>query len=134
VVAIALALLVTLALTPAARADGAKITEEKRIGPREVELTISTPAFTQPTHVDIDLPTGYGADPTRRWPVTYFLPGTTNPYRTFNDLVDGLKLTESYPSLVVSPGGDAGYWSDWYNNGAFGAPMYETFVVDQLIR
>jgi S-formylglutathione hydrolase FrmB len=133
-VAIALALLVALALAPAARAAAAvKITEEKRVGPREVELTISTPAFTAPTHVDVDLPAGYGANPTRRWPVTYFLPGTTNPYRTFNDLVGGLKLTESYPSLVVSPGGDAGYWSDWYNSGAFGPPMYETFVIDQLI-
>ncbi len=42
-------------------------------------------------------------------------------------------MTESYPSIVVSPGGDGGYWSDWYNNGAFGPPMYETYVIDQLI-
>jgi hypothetical protein len=76
-VVIALALFASLA--PAARAGGVKITEEKRIGPREVELTISTPAFTAATHVDVDLPTGYGADLTRRRPVTYFLPGDDEP-------------------------------------------------------
>ncbi|MEA2170091.1 MAG: hypothetical protein QOF76_3391, partial [Solirubrobacteraceae bacterium] len=43
------------------------------------------------------------------------------------------QLTEDYPSIIVSPRGDSGYWSDWYNGGAFGPPMYETFVIDQLI-
>ncbi len=56
-----------------------------------------------------------------------------NTYRSFNDVVDGVKLTQSFPSIVVSPNGDSGYWSDWYNGGALGPPMYETYVIDQLI-
>ena len=118
---------------PAAAAGDVRITEDKQIAPRVVELTISTPAFTTPTHVLIDLPVGYDADPDRRWPVTYVLAGTMNTYKTFNSFVDGVKLTESFPSIVVSPNGDSGYWSDWYNGGAFGPPMYETYVIDQLI-
>jgi S-formylglutathione hydrolase FrmB len=116
-----------------AQASGARITSEERLGPRVIELTIDTPAFTTPTKVDVDLPVGYDEDAGRRWPVTYFLAGTMNTYSTFNDFVDGVSLTESFPSIVVSPNGDSGYWSDWYNAGAFGPPMYETYVIDQLI-
>src|SRR4029077_20611416 len=90
-------------------------------------------AFTEPTKVDVDLPIGYADKPHRRWPVTYFTAGTMNNYNTFNNFVDGVKLLENYPSILVSPDGNSGYWSDWFNDGALGPPMYETFVIDQLI-
>jgi len=113
--------------------NAARITAEERIAPRVVELTISTPAFSTPTKVHVDLPTGYDDAPTRRWPVSYFLAGTQNTYKSFNNVVDGVELTKDYPSIVVSPNGDSGYWSDWYNDGAGGPPMYETYVIDQLL-
>src|SRR3954471_24727289 len=56
-----------------------------------------------------------------------------NTYRTFNSFVHGVKLAASFPSIVVSPNGDSGYWSDWFNNGLFGPPKYETYVIRQLI-
>jgi S-formylglutathione hydrolase FrmB len=118
---------------PLAHAGDVQIAAEKRIAPRVIELTISTPAFSAPTHVHVDLPVGYDSDPVRRWPVTYVLAGTMNTYKTFNDFVEGVRLTESYPSIVVSPNGDSGYWSDWFNGGALGPPMYETYVIEQLI-
>jgi S-formylglutathione hydrolase FrmB len=122
-----------LVVATGAQAGEATITAEKSLGPRVLELTISTPAFATPTHVDVDLPNGYATEPGRRWPVSYFLAGTQNTYKSFNSVVDGVGLTENYPSIVVSPNGDSGYWSDWYNGGAFGPPEYETYVVDQLI-
>src|SRR3954454_19625042 len=125
--------LLAFVLPGLAQANPAQITAEKQLGPRVVELTINTPAFAEPTKVQVDLPTGYDSDPDRRWPVTYVLAGTMNTYKTFNDFVGGVKLTEKYPSIIVSPNGDSGYWSDWYNGGAFGPPMYETYVIDQLI-
>jgi S-formylglutathione hydrolase FrmB len=130
---LALATATCFAPAASAHAAGARIISEQRVGPRVVELTISTPAFAAPTKVDVDLPAGYDAQPRRRWPVTYFLAGTMNTYRTFNTFVDGVGLTAKFPSILVSPNGDSGYWSDWYNGGAFGPPMYETYVVDQLI-
>jgi S-formylglutathione hydrolase FrmB len=117
----------------AAVANPAHITEEHRLAPRVIELTIETPAFAEPTHVDVDLPTGYEAEARRRWPVTYFLAGTSNTYKSFNSVVNGVELTKAYPSIVVSPNGNSGYWSDWWNSGAGGPPEYETYVVDQLI-
>lgn len=122
-----------LACASPADAGVARITANKRIAPRVIELTISTPAFTAPTHVDVDLPVGYDTEPGRRWPVSYFLAGTMNTYASFNDVVDGVELSKSFPAIIVSPNGDSGYWSDWYNGGAFGPPQYETYVIDQLI-
>lgn len=109
------------------------VTAETRTEPRVVELTISTPAFSTPTHVDVDVPVGYWTHEHRRWPVAYFLAGTMNTYASFNDVVDGVKLTRHFPAIIVSPNGDSGYWSDWYNSGAYGPPKYETFVIKQLI-
>jgi len=113
-------------------ANEARIIAERQIDTRVIELTISTPAFTAPTKVDVDLPMGYNDDPNRRWPVTYYLAGDTHHYGDFNTEYDGERLTRSFPSIVVSPNGNSGWWSDWYNFGAFGPPMYETYVVDQL--
>jgi S-formylglutathione hydrolase FrmB len=128
-----LAAALLLASAASADANAARITAKKRIAPRVVELTISTPAFTAPTHVDVDLPVGYDADRERRWPVAYFLAGTMNTYASFNAVVHGVELSKSFPAIIVSPNGDSGYWSDWYNGGAFGPPEYETYVIEQLI-
>jgi S-formylglutathione hydrolase FrmB len=110
-----------------------RVIDTKRLGPRVVELTIRTPAFTTPTKVDVDLPTGYRSHPHRRWPVTYFLAGIMNTYASLNSVVNGVKLTRHFPAIAVSPNGDSGWWSDWYNGGAFGSPQYETYVINQLI-
>jgi S-formylglutathione hydrolase FrmB len=125
--------LITGWLASAARANDARIIEERQVTGRVIELTIATPAFVAPTKVHVDLPVGYDADPSRRWPVTYFTAGTMNRYSTFNDFLGGEKLASAYPSIIVSPDANSAYWSDWYNGGAFGPPKYETFVIDQLI-
>ncbi|HVW81142.1 MAG TPA: alpha/beta hydrolase family protein [Mycobacteriales bacterium] len=123
----------TAAQAAAGKPAGARVIAEKRLGPRVIELTITTPAFNTPTHVDVDLPVGYRAHPDKRWPVAYFLAGILNNYASFNDVVDGLELTRTFPAISVSPNGDSGWWSDWYEKGKYGAPKYETFVIDQLI-
>ena len=125
--------LITMWFASAASANDAQIVAERELADRVVELTIATPAFAEPTKVEVVLPVGYGADPPRRWPVTYVMAGTMNSQSSFRTFLDGVKLAEAYPSIMVSPDANSGYWSDWYNDGAFGPPMYETFVIDQLI-
>jgi S-formylglutathione hydrolase FrmB len=58
--------------------ERARIIGERQVTGRAVELTIATPAFVAPTKVDVNLPAGYDASPSRRWPVTYFTAGTMN--------------------------------------------------------
>ena len=100
---------------------------------RLIELTVETPAFAEPTKVHVFLPAGYEAEPNRRWPVTYVLAGMQNNYNSFADFLNGEELTRDYPSIMVSPDGNSGFWSDWFNDGSGGPPMYETFVTGQLI-
>jgi S-formylglutathione hydrolase FrmB len=128
--------------------SGATIVGEQWLTQRTLQLMVATPSFTTPAPVEVTLPTGYSDDSTRRWPTTYYLIGTNGNETMFRTRYNGEALTTSYPSIVISPGGSAplppgtpstastgnvGYWSDWYNNGAGGPPMYETFVTQQLI-
>jgi S-formylglutathione hydrolase FrmB len=112
---------------------GAKIVGQQWLTQRTLQLTVASPSFSAPVQVEVMLPVGYSAEPTRRWPVTYFLGGTGDDQSTLRTAQNGEALTTSYQSIVVSPYGTGGYWSDWYNNGAGGPPKYETFVTQQLI-
>lgn len=116
-----------------ASAESVSIIDEQKVSDRLLELTVETPAFTAPAKVHVFLPTGYDAAPTKKWPVTYFLAGTQNRYNSLANFLDGENLTKDFPSIIVSPDGKSGYWSDWYNGGSLGAPQYETYVVDHLI-
>ncbi|WP_205696860.1 alpha/beta hydrolase family protein [Conexibacter sp. SYSU D00693] len=118
--------------TSSAWAD-AVVVAERRVSDRTIELTIRTDAFVAPTKVEVMFPVGYGDEPQRRWPVTYVTAGTSNRYTAFRRLLDGERLTQDYPSIVVAPDANAGYWSDWFNAGRGGPPKYETFVISQLI-
>ncbi len=116
-----------------ASADEAKVTGEKKESERLIDLTIETSAYSEPTNVHVYLPTGYDGNPNKRWPVTYSLAGMQNNYNSFAKILKGEEMTRDYPSIVVSPDGNSGFWSDWYNNGAGGPPMYESFVIGELI-
>ncbi|OJU94445.1 MAG: hypothetical protein BGO23_03315 [Solirubrobacterales bacterium 67-14] len=118
----------------AGSATAATVTDDVAKSDRLHELTVDTDAFTEPTKLHVFLPTGYDSDRGKRWPVTYALAGMQNNYNSFANILHGEELTSGYPSIVVSPDGNSGFWSDWYNAGAGGPPMYETFVIDQLIE
>ena len=116
----------------ASAASPARIVSERPLPDNGVELTISTPAFSAPTRVEVYLPAGYDADPTRRWPVTYYLHGAGGDQTRFHQWYGD--LIKNFPSILVSPdGGYVGFYSDWYNHGLGGPPMYETYDIDQLI-
>jgi S-formylglutathione hydrolase FrmB len=126
------ACLVSLALCRPAAANDAKIVGERAVDGPGIELTIATPAFTAPTKVQVFLPAGYDADPNRRWPVTYYLHGAQGDSARFHAWFGD--LIKDYPSIVVAPdGGPVGFYTDWYNAGAGGPPMYETYDTEQLI-
>ena len=113
---------------------GATIIGEQWLTQRTLELTVATPSFTTPVKVEVMLPNAYAATAENQdWPVTYYTHGTNGSQALFRTAYRGEELTASYPSIVVSPAGHSGYWSDWNNNGAGGPPMYETFVIEQLI-
>lgn len=62
------------------------------------------------------------------------LDGGSGAYTTWADVFDVETLTAPTDLLVVMPdaGADGGYYSDWWNGGKGGPPMWETFHLVEL--
>jgi S-formylglutathione hydrolase FrmB len=129
--ALTLVFLALLVIPASARAaNPAHITGERKLDNGAIELTIATPALSAPTRVQVFLPKGYDAG--GRWPVLYYLHGAQGDEARFfpwyGDLIAKL------PAILVAPaGGHVGFYTDWYNDGAFGPPRWETYGVKQLL-
>ncbi|MCT9623969.1 prolyl oligopeptidase family serine peptidase [Pseudarthrobacter equi] len=109
---------------------GAQIIGEQWLSDRTLQLTVATDAFSEPAPVEVVFPVGYDPAGTQNWPVTYHTHGTNGNETWFRTVYAGEELTASYPSIVVVPKGESGYWSDWFSNGP---RNYESFVMQQLI-
>jgi S-formylglutathione hydrolase FrmB len=126
-----LAFALVVSVAPAARADGLALDSAVRLGPRLLDFTLSTPALSEPTHVRVLLPRDYRGNKVR-YPVLYLLHGATGNYTSWTG--SALRQTKRLPLIVVTPdGGPAGFYSDWYNDGLGGPPMWETYHVGELI-
>jgi diacylglycerol O-acyltransferase/trehalose O-mycolyltransferase len=112
--------------------DGARIVDVATVDGRTRDLTIESPAVgTQ--RVRLLVPRGFATDTARRWPVLYLLHGATDSYVSWTRSTDVEQLTADRNIVVVMPeGGDHGYYSDWWNGGKGGPPMWETFHTVEL--
>ncbi|MFD7288176.1 alpha/beta hydrolase [Streptomyces sp. NPDC059863] len=104
----------------------------ERVSARTLNLRIDSPALGRTGNVAVLLPPGYDDAPDRRWPVLYLLHGCCgSPGSTGWGKADA--ITAHTPALVVIPeGGPAGFYSDWWNQGRYGAPAWETFHLDEV--
>src|SRR4051812_3553471 len=129
------ALLSALIAAPAAQAIAPpKLIKREQLDPRLQELTFSTPALASETHVRVLLPAGYKASAHRRYPVLYLLHGALDDYKSWTDKGAAEAITKSAPLIVVMPdAGQEGNYTNWYNDGAFGQPMWETWHIRQLL-
>jgi S-formylglutathione hydrolase FrmB len=126
-------------LAPAALGHGRgasdiRLVSAQPLDNRLTELTLRTPAITHDTGVRVLVPRGYAAHPNRRYPTLYLLHGSGGNETDWTEMGDAEKATAGYPMIVVMPDTDQnGYYSDWYNGGAFGPPEYETYDIRELI-
>ena len=112
--------------------DGARIVDVVQVNDRTRDLTIDSPAVGKQM-VRLLVPRGFDADASRRWPVLYLLHGATDSYVSWTRSTDVEAFTADMNLLVVMPeGGDHGYYSDWWNRGKGGPPMWETFHTIEL--
>ena len=134
--ALATAAVVALVVVPQAHAGAGAIdiTAKQRLGPRLVDLTMTTPALAEPVHARILLPSGYRAHPKRRYPVLLLLHGGFGSYVDWTESGDAEAITKGEPLITVMPeDGNGGWYADWYNGGAGGPPRWETYDVRQLL-
>jgi S-formylglutathione hydrolase FrmB len=95
---------------------------------------MSTPALPAPVHVRVLVPSGYDAQPGRRYPVLYLLHGAYDNYKSWTDKGAAEKITAGLDAIVVMPeGGNGGWYTDWYKGGRGGPPEWETFHIGELI-
>jgi diacylglycerol O-acyltransferase/trehalose O-mycolyltransferase len=112
--------------------DGASIVSVEMVDSRTRDLTIDSPAVgTQ--KVRLLVPARFDERASARWPVLYLLHGATDSFVSWTKLTDVEALTEPTDLLVAMPDGGAfGWYSDWWNGGRGGRPMWETFHLTEL--
>ncbi|MGW8988412.1 alpha/beta hydrolase [Streptomyces zhihengii] len=94
-------------------------------------LTVTSAEVAGPHRIRVFLPSGYAADPERRWPVTYFLHGGPG---TVDDAAAVPALRSDDMITVVPDGGRKGWYADWVmQNTALGAANWETFHLEQVV-
>ncbi len=117
-----------------AASDGAHVVAKQQIGPNIVDLTIQSPALGRTGQVRLITPIGWAqrqAD--QRWPVLYLLHGCCETYQSWTNQTDVEELPELRDVLVVMPeGGLTGWYSDWWNYGAYGPPQWERFHLQEV--
>ena len=106
----------------------------ERVDARLQDWTLRASALDGVTGVRILLPTGYGADPRRRYPVLYLLHGADSDYRSWTRYGDAEAITAHVPMIVVMPdGGTMGWYTDWYAGDKPVHPAWETYHVGELV-
>lgn len=118
--------------------------DSKRLSDRLLEVTFASPNLAPPlrnTKVRILLPEDYRQSG-RSYPVVYLLHGAGDRYPGWTEKEDGWPVTlEEFAAdkdvVVVMPDGgipdQPGWYGDWYNEGRFGPPEWETYHIAQLI-
>jgi hypothetical protein len=48
-------------------------------------------------------------------------------------MLDAQKVLAGLQAIVVSPDGETGWYADWYNNGAYGTPEWESYILDEAV-
>src|SRR5262245_35024588 len=117
---------------------GIHVESARQLDPRQLDVQVSTAALQRPVDVRILLPDGYADDRERRYPVLYLFHGTSGRPSDWINFGNAEQTTAGLPLIVVLPDagfdGDGGGWfTNWYNGGAGGQPMWETFHIDQVV-
>jgi S-formylglutathione hydrolase FrmB len=124
-------------------ADALHVVSKTEDGDRIVKYRVTTPSLskskTTTLRVNVLLPAGYREDESRRYPVLYALPGTSNLADVWLTNIDTIKLTAKLPMIIVMPDGtfDAdggGFYTDWVDQTTtYGVANWETFHTAELV-
>lgn len=132
--------LLCLAVPQPSDGFGLEVQSFEQLTPRQFNVNVSTAALMHPVDVRLLVPDDYDdpAAATDRYPVLYLFHGTSGRAADWINMGRAEETTAGLPLIVVMPDigfdGDGGGWfADWFNGGAGGQPMWETFHIAQLI-
>ena len=99
---------------------------------RHHEIPAKWLTYSGPPRADVLLPDRY--DPHKRYPLIVLLPGFSNTYAILGpSMLDAQHVLAGLQAIVVSPEGETGWYADWFNNGAYGTPQWESYIQDEAI-
>lgn len=132
--AVLLAAVVAMSGGTPARAATATVVSENWLGPREVDITVHSPANNRDLPVRLLVPDGWSRSADRTWPVLYLLHGGNDDYTSWTRETDIEELSATAQALIVMPdaGRDANY-VDWYRpDGGPDGGLWETFHLTEV--
>jgi S-formylglutathione hydrolase FrmB len=99
---------------------------------RHGEIPAKWLTYSGPPRADVLLPDNYS--PRKRYPLIVLLPGFSNTYAILGPgMLDAQHVLAGLQAIVVSPEGEVGWYADWFNNGAYGTPEWESYILDEAI-
>src|SRR3954453_9733178 len=115
-----------------------ELVSQKALSPRLTEYQFKSPYVPSPTPVRILTPAGYDPRSSRRYPVLYLLHGCSDDWRWWSDKGGAEAESAPYPVIVVMPDASAqntsgGWYADWFSDGSFRDPRWESYHVGELI-
>ena len=128
-IALALAVIVVIAVTPAAaRANTLKtVTIPDKAGYIPQKWL---DYYTGVPRANVLLPDGY--TPHKRYPLLVLLSGLNGDYASYAYAGD-LTVFKGFPGIVVTPEGADGWYTDWWNNGERGSPAWESYELNEVL-
>ncbi|WP_405560778.1 esterase family protein [Streptomyces canus] len=98
------------------------------VGSRTVDVSVSSAALGRSAPMRLILPSGFGSQPTRTYPVLYLLHGAHDDYTSWTRETDIEAFTEGRDLIVAMPdAGPTGIPTAWR-----GGPDYETFQLKEV--
>ncbi|TNY35673.1 alpha/beta hydrolase [Thermomonospora catenispora] len=91
------------------------------------DVTVNSKALGTQKKVRVLVPKTWRQNATRTWPVLYAFHGGRDNHTSWTRSTDIEGLAAKYDVMVVMPAGDNGSYTDWWNGGRGGIPMWETF-------
>ncbi len=115
--------------------DGARVVAVRQVAPRQVDLSVDSPALGRTATVRLLTPDGWRPDDGRHWPTLWLLHGCCGDYTSWTSLTDLAALPQLRNVLVVMPeAGDTGFYSDWLRDDGSGTtPGWETFHLREVM-
>lgn len=118
--------------------NGISVGQVKRLSSRQFDVALRSSVVDGPLRVRVLLPADYDERPGKRWPVLYLFHGTSGGASDWPEKGDAERTTARSDFITVMPDAGidfdgGGYCTDWFNRGAGGKPMWETFEIDQVV-
>ncbi|MBE1532577.1 alpha/beta hydrolase [Actinomadura algeriensis] len=113
---------------------GARITDQTWLDDRTFDVTIDAPGLPEQVKTRVIVPAGWTPDADRAWPVVYAYHGGRDNYVSWTRSTDIERYAASHDVMVVMPEAANGAYTDWYNDGEGGPPMWETFHTTEVVQ